>query len=115
MPVVRRYTYRVNSTVLGGQLPISLDYLKIPFQASVLVDLVSGAINYAVEFTTDDLVNILGNSDPAQFRWLTLPNLPAGQTATAQVTIGFPVTGVRLNIGAMTGEARLSVIQGLGI
>ncbi len=115
MPVVRRQTFKIATVVLGGQYPLSLDYLKIPFQASVLVDLVSGTATYDVEFTTDDLVNMSGISDPMNFRWIPLPTMPPGQTETKQATIDFPVTGVRLNIQSMTGELRFSVIQGIGI
>lgn len=115
MPVVRRQKFTSNDTVLGGQTLISMDYLKIPFQASALVDLVDGTVNYSIEFTTDDVVNMLGDSNPADFRWLPLPGIPAGQTGTLQATIGFPVTGVRLNIQSITGEVRFSVIQGIGI
>lgn len=105
-----RQDFLLATTVLGGQQPVNLDFYKIPFQASVLVDLVSGSVNYAIEFTTDDLAtNTLD-----LLRWNTVPNLPAGQTTTQQYTVNFPVTAVRLNIQSLTGEVRMSVIQGIG-
>lgn len=113
MPNVRRQTHKLNTVVLGGQQPIGLNHLRSPFVTSVVIDIVSGTANYTVEFTTDDVTNLLGNSDPSDFRWLTLPNLAARQTETRQVTIEYPVTGIRLNIHSMTGEVRMSAIQGI--
>jgi hypothetical protein len=109
MAAIQRYTYSASEVVVGGQDVVNLDYIKIPFQASVLVDLVSGSVDYAIEFTTDDI-----SGDPATFRWNTVPNLAAGQTTTQVYKLDFPVTAIRLNIQSMTGEARISVIQGLG-
>ncbi len=115
MPVVRRQTFLAPTVVLGGQHPINLDYVKIPFQVSVHVDLVSGTVNYAVEFTTDDITNLLGSSDPSTFRWWSDPAFPAGQTASANFVMNAAVTAVRLNIQDLTGEVRMSVIQGIGV
>lgn len=107
-----RRTYKAASVVLGGQTFVNLDYWKIPFQATVLADLVSGSVNYSIEFTCDD---VSGTVDPTTLRWITIPNLPAGQTSTVQYTVNFPVTAVRINIQSMTGELRLTVIQGIGV
>lgn len=108
MSVVRRYAYKAGSVTPGGQDVINLDYLQVPFQASILVDVVSGAATYAVEFTTDDLTG-----EPAAFRWWSDPAFPAGQTTTQNFSINSAVTGVRLNLSTLTGEVRISVIQGM--
>lgn len=108
MSAIQRYVYKVGGT-LGGQDVCNLSYLQVPFVASVLVDVVSGAVNYAIEFTTDDI-----SGDPSKFRWNPLPGLPPGQSTTTQYTVNFPCTAVRLNIAALTGEVRLSVIQAPG-
>jgi hypothetical protein len=108
MSAVKRYTYKVGETSLGGQQVINMDYLQLPFQASILVDIVDGDANYAVEFTADDLTG-----DPAMFRWWTDSAFPEGQTATANFTLNSAVTGIRLNLSSITGEVKLSVIQGI--
>lgn len=107
-----RRTYKAATTVLGGQSFVNLDFWKIPFQATVLADLVSGSVNYSIEFTCDD---VFGTVDPTTLRWITATGLQAGQTGTVQYTLNYPVTAVRLNIQSMTGELRLTVIQGIGI
>lgn len=107
MAGVRRYKYNVGTTVLGGQDIINLDPFKLVFNVSVLVDIVSGEANYAVEFTCDD---IEGNAE--NVRWLMDDSLPQNQTSTSIFAITTPVTAIRLNLGALSGEVRLSVIQG---
>jgi hypothetical protein len=109
MAIIQRYTYKAANTVLGGQDVISLDYFKLPFQASVLVDVVSGLISYGIEFTADDLMG-----PPGSFRWITDPALPNGQSASGLFVINAPVTALRLNIQTFTGEVRITVIQPIG-
>jgi hypothetical protein len=112
MSAIQRYTYKVGTIqTLGGQQVANLNHLQAPFNASVVVDIVSGVANYSVEFTTDDLTATV----PANLRWLPLPNLAPGQTTTQQYTLSFPVTAVRLNLASLTGEVRLAVSQGLGL
>jgi hypothetical protein len=114
MSVIRRYTYTAGSTVLGGQDIVNLDYFKIYFSATMLIDLVSGEMEVIPEFTMDNLAT----GDPSTFRWipyvpkegsLTLP-----VTATKPIVFEYPVSAVRLNILSITGEVRMSVCQGLG-
>jgi hypothetical protein len=109
MSAIQRYTYKAGAVVLGGQQVCNLDYIRSPFLASILVDLVSGTISYSIEFTTDDI-----NGDPSTFRWNVVPNLSVGQTTTQVYKLDFNVTAVRLNLQSLTGEARFTVIQGLG-
>jgi hypothetical protein len=105
-----RYKY-VNTIALGGQDVVNLNHLQAPFNASILVDVVSGAAKYTIEMTTDDLTATTANA----LRWLPLPGIAAGQTSTLQYTLSFPVTAVRLNLSANDGEVRLSVLQGTGL
>jgi hypothetical protein len=106
MSGVRRYRYIAETTVLGGQDVINLDPSKLVFNVAVLVDIVSGAANYGIEFTHDDVTNT------SDIRWLTDPAFPHAEIDTGVFAITTPVTAIRLNIGAMTGEIRFSVIQG---
>ncbi len=110
--VVKRYAYKVGTIqALGGQDIVNLNELQAPFNASILVDIVNGVANYSIEFTTDDI----SGKNPAAFRWIPVTGVTPGQTATLQYTLNFPVTAVRLNLASLTGEVRLSVIQGLGL
>jgi hypothetical protein len=103
---IHRYVYKLG-TVPGGQDVVSMNYMQNPFTALALVDIVSGAAQYGIEFTTDDI-----DGDPTAFRWTFLPTAPAGQNVTAPYKIeDFPVTAIRLNFGAITGEVRFTVIQ----
>jgi hypothetical protein len=110
--IVKRYTYKNSSgtVVLGGQDIINPDILKVPFALSVLVDVVSGTASFGVEYTTDDI----STDEPSNMRWHYTDEIPGGTSDTIRKTIGYPATGIRLNIRAFTGEIRLSVIQGLG-
>lgn len=109
MSATRRYTYLAGKTPFGGQDVVNLNYLALPFQASVLINIVSGTANYALEFTHDDI-----NLDPP-YTWVTdTVNFPAGQTNSGILVIDFAVTALRLNLQSFTGEVRFSVIQGLG-
>jgi hypothetical protein len=109
MSAIQRYTYLAGKTPLGGQEVINLNYLALPFQASAIINIVSGIATYSVEFTHDDI-----NKDPP-YMWVTdTVNFPAGQTSSGILLIDFPVTAMRLNLQSFTGEVRFSVIQGVG-
>ena len=110
MSIIQRYVYNAGSTVLGGQNVINLDYIHLPFQVSVLVDIVSGTANYGIEFTMDDI-----SGNPSTFRWIAdTVNLPNGQTATGLFVLDAPVTAIRLNLQSFTGEVRITAIQPVG-
>jgi hypothetical protein len=103
---IHRYVYKLG-TVPGGQDIVSMNYMQNPFTAQAIVDVVSGAAQYGIEFTGDDI-----DGDPTAFRWLPLPNAPAGQAlSVAYPIVDFPVTAIRLNLSAITGEVRFTVIQ----
>ena len=110
MAAVQRYKY-LNTITLGPQNVVNLNHLQAPFNASILVDVVSGTPSYSIEFTTDDLTDTPPNAQ----RWNTLPGFTPGATTTKQYTLNFPVTAIRLNLASNPGETRLSVIQGHGL
>ena len=110
MSAVQRYRY-ANTINLGPQDVCALNHLQAPFNASILVDVVSGSVEYSLEFTTDDLTTVKPNAQ----RWNTLPGFTPGQTTTQVYPLNFPVTAVRLNLAANDGEVRLCVIQGIGL
>lgn len=106
MSGVRRYKYTAATTVLGGQEIINLDPSKLVFEVSVLVDIVSGTATYGIEYSHDDV------EDAANMRWFTDASIPSGQIKTDIYKLTTAVTAIRLNLASLTGEVRLSVIQG---
>ena len=108
MSAIQRYVYSNGKTPLGGQNVINLNYLALPFQVSALVNIVSGAANYAIEYTHDDI-----SGDPAYFYWVTDSKL-SNQSASGLFLLDAAVTGLRLNLATLTGMVRFSVIQGVG-
>jgi len=105
----RRYVYKVESVVPGPQDILNMDtFTREFFQASVMVDLVSGAMSAQLEYTVDDMDEM--TVDTTTFRWF-----PWGDviTNTTLLEINTPISGLRLNIGVITGEIRLTVLQGI--
>lgn len=102
-----RQVFEAATTTLGGQAAVVLDDAKIPFLVSAHIDIVSGAADWEVEFTTDDLT---GPKAPvlADQRWFAMN----GGQANMLLGLNIPITGVRLNLKSLTGEVRFTVIQG---
>jgi hypothetical protein len=116
MSVVRQYVYKAGTTVLGGQDLINLDYFKIPFEASIVVDIVSGDASWGIEFTVYDINHTdYEPLDPDDIRWLSDASFPQGQSTAGIFKLSTAVTAIRLNLTALTGEVRFTVIQGLGV
>jgi hypothetical protein len=107
MDNVRRYTYKVGSAVLGGQELINLaPFARQIFHATHHVDLVSGTMSAQLEYTMDDAAG-----DPALIRWHAFGDVLTDTTLT---DVDIAVTATRLRIDSITGEIRLSVVQGVG-
>ena len=102
--MIVRQVFKSANVTLGGQAPVLLDYLKIPFSVSLNVDIVSGTSEYDIQYTTDDLVKI--SSDEA--RWHTVTS-GASSLLSAFVV---PVTALRIFFTVITGEVRVTTIQG---
>ena len=111
MAGIRRYVYKAGTTVLGGQDIINLDYSKVLFEVSAVVDIVSGSTVWGIEFTVDDIQRT--DFDPTTARWLVDASLPLGQTTSGIYKFSTAITAIRLNLTALTGEVRFTVIQGL--
>ena len=89
---------------IGPVVPLSIHNM---FPTQVLVVVVTTA-TYNVEYTLDDVFNI----PAANVTWQPLSSMTA-KTATADVTIGFPVSAIRLNVTAWTaGNVVMKVLQG---
>jgi|WetSurMetagenome_2_1015567.scaffolds.fasta_scaffold688160_2 hypothetical protein len=110
MSAIQPYIYLSGKTPLGPQQVVNLNYLALPFQVGLMVNVVSGSTTYNIDFTHADL-----SGDPAGFHWVNdVIGIPNGQSASRLFLINFPVTGLRINFQLLTGEVRLSAIQGLG-
>lgn len=91
----------------GNSSPIPLDLYITPFELTLQISIVSGAINATVQYTNDDV--FASGYDPATGNWFNHADL-VNEVAAAIGTIISPVTAVRL-VNADTGTARLRVTQ----
>ena len=76
------------------------------------VELVSGAVNFTVQYTYDDPNNLLGGADfPLAFS----DPVVAGASANADGSYTNPIAALRVLINSGTGEIRMRVLQsGIG-
>lgn len=86
--------------------PVILDHYISPFATSLSV-LVSGTVNYTVQYTFDSVFN---NWNPAAGNWVDHPSLTA-QTTTKDSNLAYPATAVRIVLNSGTGSVRFTVIQ----
>ena len=76
------------------------------------VELVSGAVNYTVQYTYDDPNNLLGG---AAFPLAFSDPVVAGASANADGSYTNPIAALRVLINSGTGEIRMRVLQsGIG-
>jgi hypothetical protein len=85
--------------------------LSPPLNIGYAVELVSGAINYTVQYTYDDPNNLMGGVlFPLPFNTILLD-----QTATADSTLSTPFIATRVLINSGTGVIRVRSVQaGIG-
>src|SRR5262245_43742687 len=94
-------------TVVGAVngSPVVLDYLIAPFQVSVGVSVVSGSVNYTLQYTYDDPFAAAGITN-----WFS-HSLMTGLTAAGDAVInGGPVMAIRIN-NAGPGTLPARIIQ----
>ena len=86
-------------------------YGRSPLNIGYAVELVSGAVNYTVQYTYDDPNNLSsGVSFPLAF-----DTILASQSATADSTLTTPIAATRVLINSGTGVIRVRVLQaGIG-
>ena len=82
-----------------------------PLNIGYAVELVSGAVNYTVQYTYDDPNNLMGGvTTPLAFNTILL-----AQTATADSTLSTPFIATRVLINSGTGIIRVRTVQaGIG-
>jgi len=96
----------ISQTGTGSTAWIPLDYKQSPFNVGFGV-LATGTVTYTLEHTFDDIFDT--TVTPTVFAHSTV----AGQTANANSNYAFPVRAVRVTVTAGTGEAKLTLLQGL--
>lgn len=98
----------VSATGSGSATPVvPPDLYLTPFELT-LQCLVTGTVNYTVQYTSDDVFSPSFN--PATANWFPHATLVA-QVANATGTIISPVTGVRALINSGTGSVTMRVVQ----
>lgn len=87
--------------------PIVLDYWISPFNVTLSV-LVTGTVNYTVQYTFD----IIDPNTwiPSTANWVDHPSLTS-KTATLDSNLAYPATAVRLVQNSGTGSCKFTVIQ----
>lgn len=109
---------------VGASAPIPLDQYVPDFSVSLAVILRSGAANYTVQYTYDNVFDAY-NTDPSQTPfmtggsagrpdlvvWWAHPDMTA-QAANDQGVLESPVKAVRLLTNSGTGELEFQVVQG---
>lgn len=103
-PVVYSITGVATSAVYAPDSYVS------PFNIALGVT-VTGTVTYTVQYTFDDV--FAASFSPASANWVDHPSLTA-KTASLDSNIAYPVRGIRLNVTAGTGTARLTCIQAGG-
>lgn len=109
---------------VGASVPIPMDQYIPDFTATLAAILRSGAVNYTVQFTMDDVfaaynadtnqtqfMNGAAAGDPTKIIWWDHATLTA-QAASAKGVLTEPVRAVRLLTNSGTGEIELQVAQG---
>ncbi len=81
-----------------------------PFNVALSV-LVTGTVNYTVQYTFDDV--FANTYNPATGNWVDHPSLTS-KTTTSDSNIAYPVTGIRIRQASGTGSVQLTAIQAGG-
>jgi len=105
---MRPKTYTVTGT---GASPVYVpDAYISPFNVALGV-LVTGTVNYTVQYTFDD--TLATGYSAGSGNWVDHPSMTA-QTTTKDSNIAYPVQGVRIKANSGAGTARLTLIQAGG-
>jgi hypothetical protein len=98
---------RVVLRAAGVSAPIPLDVNQSPFSVG-LGATISGTATYTVQYTFDDV--FASGFDPSAAAWISHTGL-TDKTTSADNSLTYPVTAVRLNVASVSGSVTLNVIQ----
>ena len=97
----------VSQTGAGSTGTIPLNVNVNPFNIGIAV-VVSGTVNYTVQYTFDNVWSATYNSATAT--WFDHASL-ATETTSQTGNFAFPVAGMRLTVNSGSGTATMTVIQ----
>lgn len=97
----------IAQTGAGGSAVVPLDVYLSPFQVT-LTTLVSGTVNYDIQYTSDDIWATSYN--PAVGNWTSVTGL-TGLTAAGEATLISAIRAVRILQNSGSGTTTLRVVQ----
>jgi hypothetical protein len=97
----------VSKTASGSTSTIPLNVNINPFNVGIAV-VVSGTVNYTVQYTFDNVWS--STYDSATATWFDHASL-VGDTTNETGNFAFPVAGIRLTVNSGSGTATMTVIQ----
>ena len=111
MPLQRTETY----TTTGAKPSWNCDPSITPFELSVVIDLLSASTaTFSLEYSYDTLDSPTATDSDA--KWFTSTEIPVGTAAdAAQQFSGAPIARVRINIAAISGSVKMTMLQGMSI
>lgn len=107
------YAHDVTYTTIGTKPSVDFDPKMAPFEASVAVIMTTGPVSYGMQYTLDDFTDPLKTD--ANAVWIDSTGIPLATVGSAQASLNFPVSRIRLVIATLTaGNLRLQTQQGYG-
>lgn len=100
----------ISQTSTGASDAIGLDYISAPFNVGVQT-VVSGTVNYNVQFTSDDIYSSTYSS--ATGNWYNNISTMSGATTSLMSNTEIPVRGARVLKNSGTGSVQVTFTQGL--
>ena len=94
-------TVTVGTNTVGATRWVSLSTHMTPANTDASI-VVSGTVNYTVQYTYDDLQSVSTVWDDSEL---------TSETANGETTWSFPITGVRCKVNSGTGTATMTTIQ----
>lgn len=109
MPLHRTETF----TTTGVKTPWNCDHSIAPFNLNVSFDLLDASTgSFKLQYSYD----VLGPTQTADdATWFDSTEIPAGTTADIAQQFTGPVTMVRVDIAALTGSLKMTMLQGMSI
>lgn len=100
----------VSYTTSGTKSSLELDPSVVPFSATIACTLVSGSVNYKLQYSLDPT-----SVADADALWFDSGDIPSGTTTSAVSSFAFPAYRVRLIIASISGQLTMQVLQGVMI
>lgn len=109
MPLQRTETY----TTTGIKGSWNCDPSIAPFNMVVNFALLNGTVDYRLQYSYDTLDS--PTATDADAVWYDSTEIPAGTAADAAQQFTAPIARVRVNIAAISGSLKMTMLQGMSI